>query len=1220
MKNNRLFIVVLILWAIGGVIEINLAELSIGKSNIGNIQRVFSNKEKKATQLLNELRSSDEIRFEEALKVLDNNYKEEGIAVLIYKNDTLSFWSNNSIVAPRTFSESEIFDGLCMIKNAWFYTIIQEQGDYQQVGLIHLKNNYPFENKFLQNTFQNDFNISKHFAISDTTTQHSFNVYNQSNRLAFSIFSDNNKAKESWYVNISVILYFIGILLFLIASKLAIQRITSFSKRNWSILLFGILLAGIRLVMVKLKFPYVFYMLELFSPFYFAHSTILPSLGDLLFTVLFIFFFFYVFYSNYKLAAKPLEYSASKRRFLVILSFTLLFAFNWLVINLFYHLINNSNVLFDVNKLFHLSIYSLIGIIVLSLLMASIVLFSDKLIQLLKLHMSHKHLILYALLIAILFSLVFWLSGAVYAILGNGLIFLILLVIIYIRFHKNSFDSRNIVFIILLVSLFSVFFIAYHSVKKEKEVRKVLVVNLANERDAVAEMLLESYEEQIKSDTNIRSLLFDSHELQAHIQNQYFGGYWNKYEFQLVHCWPEDSLFINNTEEMVHCNDFFENMLLNEGVKLSVDSDFYFIDNMNGRISYLGKFTFYIPEMQQYKNLFISLDSKLVSEEMGYPELLLEEKLTRKSMIDDYSYAKYRFGKLEMQKGDFNYNHIMNFDIDASNEFSFRHYDGYDHLIYNLGNDNQIVISRQRVKFVDIVVSFSYLFIFFYIMLSAALMVINNPHQRKGFGLSLKNRITYSMVAVVIISLLIVGSGSIYFTIRQFENKHYENMSEKIQSVLIELEHKIGIEESLEQEDVYFVDFLTQLLKKFSQVFYTDINVYDLNGELLASSLPEIFDKGLIGNRMAPNAFYEVAMKQRAQYINREHVGNMSYLSIYVPFYNYEGELLAYLNLPYFTKQSDLRDEIVTLAVTIINIYSFLIVLTIALAIFVSNKITKPLRLVQEKLRKITLGTSNELIEYGNDDEIGKLVQEYNKKVIELADSAKKLAASERESAWREMAKQIAHEIKNPLTPMKLNVQHFQRMWKQDIPDKDAKMENFAKALIAQIDNLSAIATEFSNFAKLPEIKIEKVDLIERLRSSLRIFETMPNTKFKTNLSNLSSIYVYTDNEQIIQVFNNLIKNAVQSIPKGRQAVIELNITKKSQAALVEVRDNGSGIPEELHERMFEPNFTTKSSGMGIGLALSKNIIESCNGRIWYATQAGEGTSFFVELPVFNEK
>jgi len=288
---------------------------------------------------------------------------------------------------------------------------------------------------------------------------------------------------------------------------------------------------------------------------------------------------------------------------------------------------------------------------------------------------------------------------------------------------------------------------------------------------------------------------------------------------------------------------------------------------------------------------------------------------------------------------------------------------------------------------------------------------------------------------------------------------------------------------------------------------------------------------------------------------------------------------------------------------------------SIIAAVFIANQITRPLVLIQENLQKMQLGKRNEPISYSRQDEIGSLVREYNKKVEDLAISAELLARSERESAWREMAKQIAHEIKNPLTPMKLNIQYLQRAKGKD-EDYNKHLDRVTSILIEQIDNLSNIATEFSNFAKIPTASNQVFKLAEQLQKMIDLYETYNQAEIVFHTNGYDYIEVNADKEQLSRAIINLIRNAIQSIPDNRKGKISMELTRREDMAVIAITDNGAGIPVELRHKLFTPSFTTKTSGMGLGLAIVKNIVENFSGKIWFETEIGKGTTFYIEIPI----
>jgi nitrogen fixation/metabolism regulation signal transduction histidine kinase len=297
------------------------------------------------------------------------------------------------------------------------------------------------------------------------------------------------------------------------------------------------------------------------------------------------------------------------------------------------------------------------------------------------------------------------------------------------------------------------------------------------------------------------------------------------------------------------------------------------------------------------------------------------------------------------------------------------------------------------------------------------------------------------------------------------------------------------------------------------------------------------------------------------------------------------------------------------------NVSILLLALSVIFALFVSTWVTSPLRALQESFSKVQLGKYNKPIYYSAKDEIGALVDDYNHKLEELAFKTQKLAQSERESAWREMAKQVAHEIKNPLTPMKLSLQQLQRVYNPENPISKEQLNKISASLIEQIDALAKIANEFSNFAKLPKANEQQLDLVAFLESVILVFRQEEKVRISFECE-VKEAFIMGDKDLLLRVFNNLITNAIQAIPSDKNGEIHISILPIEELNIfqIAVRDNGIGIAKEAQASIFVPYFTTKTTGTGLGLAMTKQIIEQHRGKIWFETTQNEGTRFYVEL------
>ena len=1017
-----------------------------------------------------------------------------------------------------------------------------------------------------------------------------------------------------------LILYLLTFFIFLLFLRRFIRNAPKM-YRKYLVVLLAPLLFFIYYLLVHFRIPPVVFELELFSPDIFARSALLDSLGDLFILTVTAFFVIYNFYMEFHFSATSVRKVSASSMLLYVFAGILALSIYLLNSFVFRSIVIDSSISFETYKVLALSVYTFIGLLILALQFAAFALVVDKVFSILEISQNRRSARIYlvVLIFLIIAPVVLRMNLTVNpetTVFYSVMIFLLY----YFRFgNRNQYRFSTFLLYILLFSVFSVFEITRFSEQKSRSEMKMMAVNLSAEHDAVAELLFPDLDKRLRSDEDLKKKLLDPYfnfeEFYAYVQRKFFSGFWDKYDLQITPCRPLDSVYVAPPEDRYyHCYNFFYEYVLRDGIQVP-NTDFFYLDNLNGRVSYFGSISFEGEEGEEV-TLFIELDSRLISEGLGYPELLLEDRFVNTG--NQFSWAKYNRKRLITSSGDFAYSMSSRIYTKGREGFEMASSDKYDHLVYNIDPTNTIIVSKPSVFWVDILISFSYIFSFNFIILIFLLVLTNISPISLRLRWNFKNKIQVVMTSLLFFSLILIGAGTVYFSIRQYKSRQTELLKEKIQSVYVELIHKLEFETDLHNwtSDEFYS--LNDLLQKFSNVFYADINLFDKEGRMLATSRHEIFDMALTGDMMDAMAYKEMSALKRSEYFHNERIGGLKYLSAYVPFVNSDNSILAYLNLPYFTRQDELTREVTNLVVAIINIVMLLSLLSFTIAVFISNRITHPLKLIQENIARVSLSQKNEKISYEGHDEIGSLVEEYNQMVEELMKSAELLARSERESAWREMAKQIAHEIKNPLTPMKLGVQHLQRIWSDKAEEREEQVQKITRTLIEQIDNLSAIATEFSNFAKMPLAINVRVDLIERLKDAISLFEEYDKYEINLNTGEWDHVYIYADKEQLNRMLINLIKNAMQSISEGREGIINISLEKSEQNALISVEDNGKGIPEEIRDRLFQPNFTTKSSGMGMGLAIVKNIIETAGGRIWYETQIKKGTTFYVLLPLAN--
>jgi signal transduction histidine kinase len=391
-----------------------------------------------------------------------------------------------------------------------------------------------------------------------------------------------------------------------------------------------------------------------------------------------------------------------------------------------------------------------------------------------------------------------------------------------------------------------------------------------------------------------------------------------------------------------------------------------------------------------------------------------------------------------------------------------------------------------------------------------------------------------------------------------------------------------------------------------------EIFLYDLNGNLLKSSKPSFF-KDTVSPKMNKSALDALQNSPTKSYIKEFEEGGQKYQSSYTYITDSYFKPLAILNLPYIEDDGFITKELTEYLYRLGVAYFFMLLVATIMAYFLSKYITRSLKEISDKLSGTRFDTRNKKIHISDTpQEIAVLINSYNQMIDELENSAAQLAANERETAWREMAKQVAHEIKNPLTPMRLTVQSFQRKFDCNDPDVDTKMAEYTNTLLQQIDTLSSIASAFSTYAKMPAQQDETLNVVKISKLALDIF----NEDYIYFFSDEDEIRARFDRTQLIRVVTNLVKNSIQSVEQKQPAEPRIDVVVKLEntTIYISVTDNGIGVPEENRSSIFEPQFTTKSSGMGLGLGMVKNIVETYGGTITLESSE-EKTTFKVSFP-----
>jgi signal transduction histidine kinase len=1157
----------------------------------------------------------------------------DGIALFILQQDSMLFWSDNSLVVETQDLLQMETGRVYTLPNCSVYARVYQSDSCKVVGVVFLKKFFPYSNELVSNAFLVGNNIPESYEISIPPVPDAIQVADDQGKFAFSLIPNETVTSREtlhWLTLFLYITVFVLILFFFSDIMRLARRIKS---SGWWLLALLADLFIVRLFLWYFREPHCVFNLPIFTVFN-QPVLFLESRGDVLISIVLLIYFAVWFSRCFELFPGRGSVPSEKNEKRLVQSLALA---GWLLVIICFlgavwmirYLLLQRSGLLEIYRILTINFSNVPDILMVVGILIAFVFLLYRLINRIKSRLTWIQSVIGLVLMSILGFGLARDSGA-----GQdwvSLVFFLLLSVVILSVPKYSrvrFNHGLVTILLVLISAFMVYSIDEANRTKEADQHNMILSKLSSEHDQIAEMLLTQIDPDIRADPVLAGFVLDRKMkpdnqqmvITNYLKNKYFGLYWNRFEIQAYSCNIESRTVIQPDNSEVGCLDFFvRDMRDRYGKILPGTTGFYYLDNFDGVIEYLGVYDHFSMDSLNKTSLIINIYSRFVAQELGYPELLITGKIDRDSLDQSYSYAKYHLGNLQLTSGDYDYSLRSDIYPGKMGEVMEFKADGYNHWIKKIDTNNEIVISRHARKPGDNLVTFSYIFVFLFLVWVVLNTAMNWPRGFKLPVLGLKQRIQFTMVSFLVLSFMLIGGGMTYYVIQQYKQNNRKLIIEKTESLLADLQNKLGKANALTKEwqDENYRS-LNELMIKFSYVFNTDMNIFDPYGNLVVSSRPEVFDYYLAGHKMNPRAYDVMHHQGKPSFIIRESIESLGYYSSYVPLHNQYNKLLGYLNLPYFSRQSETSREISTIVVAMVNAYFILILLTVFLAVVLANQVARPLQLLQSKLAGLRFGRKNQTIEYQRDDEIGRLVKEYNRMVSELQASAEKLARSERESAWREMARQIAHEIKNPLTPMKLSVQHLRRAWKDGASDLDTHIDRMTTILIDQIDTLSNIANEFSKFAQVPGAHFEAIDLTQKIQRITHLFEGTCLVNLVKNYKGSREILIFADPEQVIQVFNNLIRNAVQAVAEGIEPVVDISIEAGEDAVIVKVTDNGTGISDELQSRLFEPNFTTKTSGMGLGLAITKKIMEGSNGKIWFETQKNAGTSFYLEWPLFK--
>jgi len=1155
-----------------------------------------------------------------------------------YTNDSLIYWNTNNSLVDCESNDTGKTKLLHTQKGTFLQNCVclgQGNTTHRLSVLFPVLIIYPVENDYLRSHFPSDVHIPASTQVTSVALAGSLPVYiSPIKEPACYLLIHQEDIQHHIPDNTLVILIIIALLISVSWIHLVMIEV---AKRRSPLLGFALtacIINGVRALNYLYGLPFGLKDLKLFSPSLYASSSFLPSLGDLLLNTLcvmwmIVFLIRHVPYKKPLIAPDKLKWKFPVIFFIIVI----LTAYAYSFVNIIRSLVLDSNISFDVSKFYSINNYTVLGLLTIALLTAV----SCVIIYILNIQLDNylkRKRIKY--FIIVLVGLCFAIPGAqshehFYLFLSAWLLLFILLLDVQGLELSSDLLTPHMIFWAAFVCIFCTGLLQYFNHIKEQSTRKIFDEHLVNpEPDNMMVYTFGSIAKRIQKDKMIRSF-FDKptangrKNINEHFDASYLNGQLNKYQAKIFlfderghNLFNKDTTSLKELEAEKNISTFKANGL-------------YYDENGVNDHYYIA----YIPLVRDTTgtdkghiigHAYIHLLLKKARTEVVSLELLQPQGAKTNVTESEFPYAIYQNGKLTAHTNDYAFPDYVKPGTFPLQKYVFNNTNDASELWYNYNNIKTAVVVHRHNFIIETITLFSYLF-GIEILLAVLLLIyqlylsyILRAKSDQKLRLTLRKRIHLSMLFVVLVSFSIIGIVTIAFFTDQYKTNNRNKLESAMQTVQEAMQLYMRQNKGLTSEVAFdsvshstrFKSFVTGLANDQK----IDINVFSINGALEVASQEEIYDRAVLARIMRPDAWYQLNNLGKSLLMQSEKIGEFSYLSSYVPLHDLAGTSFGYINVPSFSSEKELNFQISNIVVTLINLYAFIFLVSSMLTVIISRWLTGSFSIIIRQFGRLNL-QRNERINWPFDDEIGLLVKEYNSMVRTLEENAAALAQSERESAWREMARQVAHEIKNPLTPMRLNIQHLQQALHHNYPNVKELAQKVTESLVEQIDNLSYIASEFSNFAKMPEARPEELDVSAIVEKATELYLNEQGTMVSLKKYH-EPLPVNVDKSQLMRVITNLLENAKQAVPQGRIGYIEVSVLKEDGYAKIAVSDNGVGISEEAQKKIFQPYFTTKSSGTGLGLTMSKKIIEFWQGDISFETHEGKGTTFFIKIPLLK--
>jgi len=1148
----------------------------------------------------------------------------------IFKNGEMIFWSDYRYVPDYKKIRNQ--EKAVVIKHNQnfslfnFSTEIIKSDTIKIISLINLYKHYQNENDYLQSSFNDKIFHPFPEKISIEEFAGSKSVTGLDGKpLFYYQLPINEKILESNIPTVTLWILSLAILFFTIFIFKTIGRNLKLHQFGTAIILLLIYGIFLRAIMITTGIPLTLSKKDFLNPSFYNGDFWAPSLGDTIINALFILIFI-VFVAIYYFRSRQILYLLKSSKFLkssvsvLCVLFVVFFAYfcSQKIQNIYsqslYKLGFSLSINFDTFKIITLAYYFIIfGLFFIG---------SHICINLfLRIQQNKKagffHW-LYGFVLSVILLVLFAEPKSSYILAG-----VYFLLVYYFKLSRYFYSLK---FPTLLYFILGGFFFTLIAVERiqEKEFEKNIIekrtfgYRYLADNDLLGEGLLDRFSLNIKNDEQIisafnrKNLPFEA--INQLVKDQFLDLYFDKYEVDVL---AFDSLGNNLDEnrEIKPLNQL-EETYQKEAYKTSLKNLFFINETGNNFIKQYVSFNSIYDNDKKIGTVILDLKQKDGNPESVYPELLLDKKYVQNPESKNYSYAIFdQNNKLLFNQGSFNY--LMHFtQKELQNPAMYNKgisYFGFSHLGIKGENHRTIIVSQVENYWKNIFSNFSFLFLLSILGISFLLMAFAIVYGIRKLSMNFSTKIQLYLNAAFLLPLIIIivlTMSVVRSTLVSIQEKSFlDNTKNIANSLQMHLDNYLQGKSSR----AFFEKEINDLARNTK----VDINFYNKNGKLNLSTRPLVYQYKLISEYLNPLAYSKILEEKENEIIAYESLGSLNFKTVYIAIKGNSNNNFGVIGIPFFDAKTLLDQQVKEVVTTILIIFLVMFMLLLILSYFASDQLTSPLKLIASRIKRTNLDKLDETLEWKSNDEIGLLTKSYNKMIKKLDESKVALSQSEKQTAWREMAKQVAHEIKNPLTPMKLSIQQLQRTLPMDDPKSRDRIERALNSLTEQIDNISEIANSFSEFAKMPVPRNEKFDLVPVVQKTTDLYSQNNNIKILFE-SKYKQMFVNGDRLLVSRVITNLILNGIQSVPPLRQPEIKVKVYKNPEEnfGIIEVSDNGEGIPEDVRKKVFIPNFSTKVGGSGLGLAMAKRGIEHAGGNIWFETEEGVGTIFFIDLPI----